>query len=79
MEGLTKRSPLKPVCANDCIHFVLGPYESTFAAYAASKVAALYCAEAWMVRERPAFDVVYLHPGFVLGRNDNATSHRQVI
>jgi len=79
MEGLTKRNPLYPISANDRIPFVPGPYESTFAAYAASKVAALHHAEAWMARERPAFDVVYLHPGFVLGRNDNATSHRQVM
>jgi nucleoside-diphosphate-sugar epimerase len=79
MEGITKRSPLKPVSPNDRIPFVPGPYNSTFAAYAASKVASLHHAEAWMARERPAFDVVYLHPGFVLGRNDNATSPGQAM
>ena len=79
MEGLTKRSPLDPVTADNRIPFVPGPYESTFAAYAASKVAALHSAEAWMARERPAFDAVYLHPGFVLGRNNNATTHRQLM
>jgi len=79
MEGITKRSPLKPVSPNDRIPFVPGPYNSTFAAYAASKVASLHHAEAWVARERPAFDVVYLHPGFVLGRNDNATSPGQAM
>ncbi|KAK1754188.1 putative NADPH-dependent methylglyoxal reductase GRP2 [Echria macrotheca] len=79
MEGLTKRSPLNPVSADSRIPLVPGPYESTFAAYAASKVAALHSAETWMAQERPAFDVVYLHPGFVLGQNDNATTHRQLM
>ncbi|WQF76601.1 Putative NAD-dependent epimerase/dehydratase, NAD(P)-binding domain superfamily [Colletotrichum destructivum] len=50
------------------------PYESEFAAYAASKVAALKGAEAWIARERPAFEVVHLHPSFVIGRNDIATT-----
>ncbi|KAK1760370.1 hypothetical protein QBC47DRAFT_366963 [Echria macrotheca] len=79
MEGLTPRSPLEPVSPNDRIPFQPGPYNTTFAAYAASKVASLHHAEAWMARERPAFDVVYLHPGFVLGRNDTATSPAQAM
>ncbi|KAK4445962.1 putative NADPH-dependent methylglyoxal reductase GRP2 [Podospora aff. communis PSN243] len=79
MEGITKRSPLKPVSPNDRIPFVPGPYKDTFAAYAASKVASLHHAEAWMARERPAFDAVYLHPGFVLGRNDTALTPGQAM
>ena len=50
------------------------PYESEFAAYTASKVAALDAAESWMARRRPPFDVVHLHPSFVLGHNDAATT-----
>ncbi|KAK3386006.1 hypothetical protein B0H63DRAFT_474024 [Podospora didyma] len=78
-EGLQKRDPRRPVSPNDRIPFVPGPYQSEYAAYAASKVASLQQAESWMERERPAFDVVYLHPGFVLGRNDAATTAGQAM
>ncbi|KAK4184905.1 hypothetical protein QBC35DRAFT_504880 [Podospora australis] len=74
LNGTRRRDPSKAVGPNDRIPLAPGPYESEFAAYAASKVAALQQAEAWMERERPPFDVVHLHPGFVLGRNDTATS-----
>lgn len=79
LTGRRKRDPSKPVSPNDRIPFAPGPYESEFAAYAASKVAALHHVEAWMERERPPFDVVHLHPGFVLGRNDTATTAGQAM
>ncbi len=79
LDGTRKRDPRQPVRPNDRIPFAAGPYESEFAAYAASKVAALQQAEGWMERERPAFDVVHLHPGFVLGRNDTATTPAQAM
>jgi nucleoside-diphosphate-sugar epimerase len=65
---------MRPVSPDDRLPFVEGPYESEFQAYAASKIAALHHAEAWMEREGPAFDAVHLHPAFVIGRNDVATS-----
>ncbi|KAH8893892.1 NAD(P)-binding protein [Thozetella sp. PMI_491] len=79
MEGTERRSPSRPVLPTDRIPFVEGPYHSEFAAYAASKVAALQYSEAWVERERPAFDVVYLHPSFVIGRNDAATTPSQAM
>ncbi|KAK3317208.1 hypothetical protein B0T19DRAFT_287449 [Cercophora scortea] len=80
VEQLEGSEPRKHVVSpNDRVPFVEGPYPSEFAAYAASKVAALREAEAWMERERPAFDVVHLHPGFVLGRNDAATSPSEAL
>ncbi|KAK2071523.1 hypothetical protein P8C59_005938 [Phyllachora maydis] len=79
MEGAARRDPSRPISPNDRVPFVEGPYHSEFAAYAASKVAALAQAETWMARERPAFDVVYLHPSFVLGRNDAATTPAQAM
>lgn len=72
LEGTEKRT--RPIGPDDRTPFVEGPYESEFAAYTASKVAALEAAESWMRRERPRFDLVHLHPSFVLGRNDMATS-----
>ncbi|KAK0610152.1 hypothetical protein B0T17DRAFT_512452 [Bombardia bombarda] len=69
----------RAISPNDRIPFTHGPYDSEFAAYAASKVAALQEAEAWLERERPAFDVVHLHPGFVLGRNDGATTAAEAL
>lgn len=79
LDGTRKRDPRRPVSPDDRIPFAPGPYQSEFAAYAASKVAALQQAEAWIERERPPFDVVHLHPGFVLGRNDTATTTGQAM
>ena len=47
-----------------------GPFEDSPHAYAVSKVAALIRAEEWIEKTKPDFDVVHLHPSFVLGRND---------
>ena len=66
----------RPVLPTDRVPFIPGPYETEFAAYAASKVASLQAAESWMRVERPKFDVVYLHPSYVEGRNDLATNVR---
>jgi nucleoside-diphosphate-sugar epimerase len=72
MEGVERRT--RPVHPDDRPDFIEQPYESEFTAYAASKVAALHAAEAWIAKEDPDFDVVHLHPGFVLGKNELATT-----
>lgn len=72
MEGTEARPLHKPVKPTDRVPFTSGPYHSEFAAYANSKIAALHAAENWYERERPAFDMIHLHPSFVLGRNDMA-------
>ncbi|KAK5117163.1 hypothetical protein LTR85_008931 [Meristemomyces frigidus] len=46
------------------------PFTDPGVAYIASKVAALNRAEAWVKREKPAFDVVHVHPSFIFGRDD---------
>jgi nucleoside-diphosphate-sugar epimerase len=69
----------RAVQPTDRIPFVEGPYESEFAAYAASKVAALSAAENWMRTQNPKFDVVHLHPSFVQGRNDLAAHTRDAM
>jgi nucleoside-diphosphate-sugar epimerase len=79
LEGIVPRNRMRPVSPNDRLPIVEGPYHSEFAAYAASKIAALRHAEAWMDREGPAFDVVHLHPSFVIGRNDVATSPAEAL
>jgi nucleoside-diphosphate-sugar epimerase len=67
------------ISPTDRIPFVPGPYANEFEAYAASKVAALHEAEAWMSTHNPNFDVVHLHPSFVEGRNDLALHTREVL
>lgn len=67
------------ISPTDRIPFVPGPYANEFEAYAASKVAALHEAEAWMAAQNPGFDVVHLHPSFVEGRNDLALHTREVL
>ena len=72
LEGaVPRRAPVRPV---DRVDPPTEPFDSEFAAYAASKAAALVHAEAWAARERPAFDIVHLHPSFVLGDNDGAAA-----
>lgn len=74
LEGTRRRDGRRPVRPDDRPGLAAGPYGTDFAAYAASKAAALQQAEAWMERVRPGFDVVHLHPGFVLGRDETATT-----
>lgn len=77
MEGTEPRPKGSPVRPTDRVPFTSGPYHSEFAAYANSKIAALHAAETWCETMRPAFDVVHLHPSFVLGRNDMASTTAQ--
>lgn len=77
MEGTQPRPRNTPVKPTDRVPFTHGPYHSEFAAYANSKIAALDAAETWYETTRPAFDIVHLHPSFVLGRNDMATTPAQ--
>jgi nucleoside-diphosphate-sugar epimerase len=51
-----------------------GPYPVPFAAYAASKAAALNEAEKWMKTEKPRFDAIHIHPSFIFGRDDTAST-----
>ncbi|KAI9766013.1 MAG: hypothetical protein M1840_007020 [Geoglossum simile] len=69
----------RPVLPTDRLPFVNGPYKTEFAAYAASKIAALQEAEMWIRTKNPKFDVVHLHPSFVLGRNDLAMNTREAL
>lgn len=66
---------------SDRITFNTGPYTTEFEAYAASKVAALNEAEKWLERNKGevGFDVVFLHPSFVEGRNELAMSPRECL
>ncbi|KAK4238778.1 putative NADPH-dependent methylglyoxal reductase GRP2 [Achaetomium macrosporum] len=74
VEGTQPRSPEAAITPKDRTASTLGPWKSTFAAYAASKVSALREAETWLENEKHGFDVVHLFPGFVLGRNESATT-----
>ncbi|KAK5994940.1 Ketoreductase CTB6 [Cladobotryum mycophilum] len=51
---------------------------NTFQAYAASKAKAFNEAEAWVSRERPTFDVIHVHPSFVMGRDELQTSRQRL-
>lgn len=77
MEGEEAR--VQPVLPEDRIPVDPGPYKSEFAAYAASKCRALQVAEEYMETERPFFDAVYIHPGFVLGANTAAITEKQAM
>jgi nucleoside-diphosphate-sugar epimerase len=47
-----------------------GPYTNEFEAYSASKAASLKAAEDWIKENKTSFDVVFIHPSYVEGRDD---------
>lgn len=63
--------------AEDRIPSPPGPYVNDFEAYSASKVTALNEAERWIADRKPAFDVVFVHPSFIEGRDELATTRAQ--
>ncbi|MCJ1389883.1 hypothetical protein MMC18_002740 [Xylographa bjoerkii] len=56
-----------------------GPYGHVFVAYVASKVKALAATENFVKAEKPHFDINNIHPGFVVGANELATTAEGVI
>ena len=54
--------------------FVSGPYGNTFAAYGASKVAALNATEEWARTEKPHFDINHIAPSFPIGHEELAST-----
>lgn len=55
------------------------PFANPFHAYIASKVAALAEGEAWIKANPDAgFDVIHIHPGYVIGRDDTVRSADQI-
>jgi nucleoside-diphosphate-sugar epimerase len=63
--------------AEDRIPFPQGPYASDMEAYSASKTASLNEAERWIAEHTPAFDVVFVHPSFIEGRDELAATPEQ--
>ena len=59
--------------------FVPGPYGNAYEAYNASKVKAFNATEAWIEREKPPFDVVHIHSGFVVGRDELAREVKDIL
>jgi nucleoside-diphosphate-sugar epimerase len=51
-----------------------GPFDNGLVAYVYSKVAALNEAESWLAKNKPAWDVVHVHPSFIFGRDELADS-----
>ena len=56
-----------------------GPFESAFEAYSASKAAALNAAEEWVDQHKPGFDVVHIMPAWVVGRNELASTTKELL
>ena len=58
---------------------VSGPFDNLFAAYGASKVAALNVTEEYVRTEKPQFDINHIAPAFVIGKNELASTHAEVL
>jgi len=63
--------------AEDRIPFPPGPYSNDLEAYSASKTAALNEAEKWLAEKKPTFDVVFVHPSFIEGRDELAMTREK--
>lgn len=50
-----------------------------FQAYGASKIKAFNEAEAWVKREKPEFDLIHIHPSFVLGPDELQPSRKALM
>jgi nucleoside-diphosphate-sugar epimerase len=57
------------IAADNRVPFDQGPYANEVQGYCASKVAALAKAEDWVATNKPSFDLVHIHPSYVLGPN----------
>jgi nucleoside-diphosphate-sugar epimerase len=64
----------KTYTADDRADEIPAPFPNEPVAYVASKIAALKAAEAWVVKEKPNFAVIHIHPSYVGGRNDQTRS-----
>ncbi|KAL1962712.1 hypothetical protein VTN77DRAFT_9256 [Rasamsonia byssochlamydoides] len=55
-----------------------GPYSTAMEAYAASKIIALNATERFVQEHQPAFDIVNIHPSFVIGKNELVTDKKDI-
>lgn len=54
------------------------PYAAKMMAYGAGKIAALNAVEAWVVDNKPSFDVIHTCPSFVTGRDDTVSTAQEL-
>ena len=58
---------------------VRGPFGGLFAAYGASKVAALNATEEYVRTRKPHFDINHIGPAFVIGENELAGNRAEIL
>jgi nucleoside-diphosphate-sugar epimerase len=56
----------------------LGPYETLFEGYSASKIKALNATERFINEKSPSFDIVNIMPSFVIGKNELTTNKKNI-
>ncbi|KAL1965833.1 hypothetical protein VTN77DRAFT_5154 [Rasamsonia byssochlamydoides] len=55
-----------------------GPYSNVLEAYFAAKVLAFQATEAFINEKKPAFDVINIHPGYIVGRDETVTEAKDI-
>ena len=65
--------------AEDRVEPYAGPIANPGVAYGVSKVKALQAAEEFMQTEAPTFDIIHIHPVYVVGRNELALDAKAVL
>jgi len=65
--------------AEERVEPFVGAIDNPGVAYGVSKVKALKAAEDFVQSEKPTFDVIHIHPSFVIGRNELALDANAVL
>ncbi|MCJ1224573.1 hypothetical protein MMC12_001218 [Toensbergia leucococca] len=64
---------------SDTVPDPAGPYGHHFQAYCASKTLALNATTRFVETEKPAFDVINILPGFIIGKNELVTDAKDIL
>jgi nucleoside-diphosphate-sugar epimerase len=56
-----------------------GPYTNNFQAYSASKTIAFNKSLEFMAKEKPRFDLINIHPSFIIGKNELITDKEHFV
>ena len=76
---MVTEDPQEVYTADNVIPDPSGPYAHSFQAYGAAKTKALNATKEFVQTEKPAFDVINVMPGFIIGKNELVTDSKDIL
>ena len=76
---MVTENPQEVYTADNVIPDPSGPYTHSFQAYGAAKTKALIATKEFVQTEKPAFDVINVMPGFIIGKNELVTDSKDIL